>query len=1306
MSSNANTMSVECWLICSAMEESLVNTSGQSMINDLYHGKMTNTIQCQLCGEVSERDEDFFDLCVSVSGSSRLEDSLERMFVEPEVLDTSNRYRCGMCDQLSDAVKYTRLRHVPPVLTISLLRFNYDPVKMERYKETGQFEFPLRLDMSRYRDCAPRTDTGWITVTKSSKCTFNGERYVRNGLECGDNLGLNCVESPPTQMELSHTYELFSVVVHRGGAHGGHYHALIRDLAGRGSWSEPVRADSTDPPNETSTDTPPLPTGDLNSHRSLITSILLESGIISLGKLSERISSVAGESWWKGYRMTRGALGTFLTNNSDLFVYNSANDVVSLVPDFRPSESEGVPANGLECGTVSSVNSRDPVVCMKQPYLPECMENGPDISSPASVIAYILTHSGGSAGMSMNDLCLKILELTGDSWRKRYKPRHGSLVKFLSDHSDLFEHDVSGGWVTLLARPASRNNRNNCGDSPTNVVQHPDVSSTVTETLPRSKRNQKSKSKPSVQESVSTPHEEMIKNNETLPEESRPEPGYCWFDFDDSVIRPIHTEEIEQQFEGKECAYMLFYRVVQNTSEDLTSKPVEIPDWLISEIMAEDQKLEDERAEYDEFVNMLKVEIHFGNSYECCDGVLRPRIGACFYVEHTVNVRHDVNHLLRDVSELGGELVDLCHMIHIAKSLPSGGLHLYQELTASPASSLKSFGVGQSTKLFVWNGREIDGVAILVGFENEPITLQFQLETSPEIFTVTVAKNMTVGALKSVITSRLQLTAADAPIHLYRTNNSGDPQPLSGDLNSTITEAGLRTRDSLFVLTSVPPTTMSKNDPISLQFRLETSPEIFTVTVARNTTVGALKSLITSKVHLTRADAPIRLFRTNISGDPQPLSGDLNRTITEAGLRTRDRLFVLTSVPPTTMSKNDPISLRFGLETSSEISTITVAKNTTVLALKALIASRLNLTGLDPIHLCWTKKKGGKPEPLVGDLDRTVTEAGLQARDRLFVRHSKTPTSTNTRQSSGRGTHAKFCQNGPQKHITVHAESHVGDNVVTVTVEADPAASVEELKVLIMTSADVPIEQLSEVRVRVRLDELGIGGVGPPLYEAVDLAAAGLLDGVSVVLECGRSPQDTEVVLTVSVSASSELELTVDRDMAVHQLLHEVLLRAAVSGTEWHLCRSDWFGDSAAVLREPNQTIGVAGLSHGDHLFLRPGCPPPPGFLKIFVHLESSPARPCWWDPVRYMTEAVSQSPVGSVVISKQSTLLELKYQIMTLLQDYEVPSPQFMRLRILTASLRPTTILRGHTETLNRLKVSDIFSNLIVTVTEKIGCS
>lgn len=1121
-------------VVCSAVEESLVGTAGQTLINDLYHGKMTNVIQCRLCGQVSKHSEDFLDLCVSVTGSARLEDSLARMFLEPEVLDTSNRYRCDACGQLTDAVKSSKLCHIPPILTVSLLRFNYDPVKMERYKETGHFEFPPLLDMSRFCESSKPVIEG---DSKPAECVCS----AINGPDCSDKLGLG--DSPSsTQTAFCPTYELFSVVLHRGGAHGGHYHALIRDIQGRGLWSEPQQTVTS-----TTDMTPPVPCAkpaplstitevDLTSPRAVISFILQQSGGMSLGELSVKIASLAGGCWRKRYKTRHGSFVKFLTDNNDVFVYDTNRGWISLVPDIGQLHSEGNKSEVNRVATLSPILDHDPTPAVsknsKKKLELKCDEL--DVSSPRSVITSILLGAGGTAGLSVTELCSKITEVTGDSWRKCYKPEHGSLVKFLNNNSESFVFDVSGGWVSLLAKPSgtetteqSDANKNNSGSiSATFAVQRSDISSAVSEdTKPRSKRNRKkSKSKPAAQELTHTLHEEPKESKETvsmLPEGRIPKPGHCWFDFNDSTIRPVPTEDIEKHFAGKECAYMLFYRALPTTDTSSTLKHLEIPDWLISEIAGENLELERQRADYEEFVNMVEVDVHFGRAYECCEGVLRPRIGTCYHMDHTVDLRQDASQLLHSLTDLGGELVDQCRTVHIAKSVPSGGIHLYQEVTSSLTASLKSCGVVQSTMLFVWNGQEVGGVAIAVGVENEPITLGFELEASPGIFRVTVAKS------------------------------------------------------------------------------------------------------------------------------------------------------------------------------------------TTVLALKAVISHRLQLSCLDKVDLYQVKNKGSRRAPL--DIDKTVSELRLSGKDKIVIRHSGSPIALKTAQLCAGGSSVKESENALPGQITVNCENHVGDNVVTVEVVTESAASVEELKVLIMTSADVPIELVADVRLRVRLDDLGIRGVGPPLHETIDLATARLFDGVNMVLECGKAPCGSEIVLTVSVNASTELELTVDHEMPIHQLLHEVLLRSGISDEteEWHLCVSDWTGDTGAVLNEPTQTVGDAGLNHGDHLFLRPGRPPPPGFLKIFVHLESSPARPCWWDPVREMAAAVSPSPVGSVVISKQSTLVELKWQVMSaLLQDFDVASPQFLRLRLLTSFLQPSTILRHNSQPLSKMRLGNscVLGVEVLPVEEDIG--
>lgn len=48
--------------------------------------------------------------------------------------------------------------------------------------------------------------------------------------------------------------------------------------------------------------------------------------------------------------------------------------------------------------------------------------------------------------------------------------------------------------------------------------------------------------------------------NISFDSEIVPESGHCWFDLNDTRISCIHERDLQNQFAGKESAYMLFYR--------------------------------------------------------------------------------------------------------------------------------------------------------------------------------------------------------------------------------------------------------------------------------------------------------------------------------------------------------------------------------------------------------------------------------------------------------------------------------------------------------------------------------------------------------------------------------------------------------------------------------------------------------------------------------------------------------------------------------------------------------------------------
>ena len=45
------------------------------------------------------------------------------------------------------------------------------------------------------------------------------------------------------------------------------------------------------------------------------------------------------------------------------------------------------------------------------------------------------------------------------------------------------------------------------------------------------------------------------------PHSAPPPPGHCWFEFNDTHVSPTVEGAIEKTFQGKQSAYMLFYRL-------------------------------------------------------------------------------------------------------------------------------------------------------------------------------------------------------------------------------------------------------------------------------------------------------------------------------------------------------------------------------------------------------------------------------------------------------------------------------------------------------------------------------------------------------------------------------------------------------------------------------------------------------------------------------------------------------------------------------------------------------------------------
>jgi ubiquitin carboxyl-terminal hydrolase 34 len=169
-------------------EEQMPTAEAKQAFRSFYTGKTVQQIKSKECEHVSERDDTTMAIQCDVQGKSNLYESLQS-FVEGEVMEGGNKWKCETCGRFVDAVKRTCLKEIPDHLMLQLKRFEYDLGSQRRSKINDLFEFPMDIDMSKY--------------------TFS---------HLAD-------PSKPVEPEM---YDLVGVVVHKGQADHGHYVSYIR----------------------------------------------------------------------------------------------------------------------------------------------------------------------------------------------------------------------------------------------------------------------------------------------------------------------------------------------------------------------------------------------------------------------------------------------------------------------------------------------------------------------------------------------------------------------------------------------------------------------------------------------------------------------------------------------------------------------------------------------------------------------------------------------------------------------------------------------------------------------------------------------------------------------------------------------------------------------------------------------------------------------------------------------------------------------------------------------------------------------
>ncbi|KXJ97572.1 hypothetical protein Micbo1qcDRAFT_230193 [Microdochium bolleyi] len=188
-------------LLFDRWESQLSSEVEKRRLKSIFGGELVQQVKSKECDHISERFEDFGAIQCDIKGKATLEESLQA-YVDGEIMQGDNKYKCSSCDRFVDAVKRACFKTLPNSLIFHLKRFEFSLRNMTRAKINDHFRFPASIDMKPY------------TVQHLA----------------------NLPEVPSSDM-----FELVGVLVHSGSAESGHYYSYIRERSGvgaTGKWVE------------------------------------------------------------------------------------------------------------------------------------------------------------------------------------------------------------------------------------------------------------------------------------------------------------------------------------------------------------------------------------------------------------------------------------------------------------------------------------------------------------------------------------------------------------------------------------------------------------------------------------------------------------------------------------------------------------------------------------------------------------------------------------------------------------------------------------------------------------------------------------------------------------------------------------------------------------------------------------------------------------------------------------------------------------------------------------------------------------
>ncbi|XP_042851619.1 ubiquitin carboxyl-terminal hydrolase 40 isoform X3 [Panthera tigris] len=393
------------------------------------------------------------------------------------------------------------------------------------------------------------------------------------------------------------------------------------------------------------------------------------------------------------------------------------------------------------------------------------LQNKEEIDDDPLIILKAILLQEESNLIPVDQLGQKLLKKIGISWNKKYRKQYGPLRKFLQLHSQIFLLSADESTVSLL-KNGSLQAESDFQKKDQHLFQMHTSES------------------PGLNDRNSCPH---------------------WFDINDSKVQPIKEKDIEQQFQGKESAYMLFYRKsqLQRPPEARANPRYGVPGHLLNEMDAANIELQRKRAECDSANNSFELHLHLGPHYHFFNGALHPTVSQA---ESTWDFTFDKRKTLGDLRQSILQLLEFWEgdlVLSVAKLVPAG-LHVYQMLDGDNLA-LCEMEIEDGEDIFVWNGVEVGGIHIPTGSDCEPVLINVlhlaassqgekcqQLVEAPHVF----PSNAEVRAVLTALAMPVAVLFVGTTDSVGEENWVAIPEE---DLKKTFREQGLGNGSSVLV---------------------------------------------------------------------------------------------------------------------------------------------------------------------------------------------------------------------------------------------------------------------------------------------------------------------------------------------------------------------------------------------------------------------------------------------------------------------------------------------------------------------------